>query len=405
MNTIIGRTALNKLKELHSDLNGLIYITGISGSGKSYLILLIIIQTIMKGFPVFILDFGNTYSAAQIPSDIYGVIKNFIQIHNIKINGFPVNIFNPRIINVDEGDFLESTAQTASRVADLVDRSMKIGTQQKAALYIAINDCINFVDYGIIPKYFILKHNYQLALKISGVNWDSINIVLKMLACSGNECKGGAKTMYLRLKPIIENIKFSDNLYWDDIISANKPMITIFNMKSLSNEEMKFVANMILDDLYGYIVAVNNKIPFMTILDEFQVCGFKFKEGAPLHSLLTQGRKYSFNAILATQHPIRELESELNQASTRIMLRSELNNINYLSKQLPNIKGINWKDIIASIPRGYCVVYDGKEVRDYKDMLVKIFSIEELLSTINEYDDAINAMDKYLPSGASLILQ
>lgn len=393
MNTIIGKTASNQLKELLTDLNGLIYITGISGSGKSHLVLLNIIQALMKGFPVIIFDFGNTYNTTHIPKKIFDSIKSFIQIHNIARNGLPINTFKPKIIKDENGVYEESTKQVVSRIAAMIQRSLHIGNQQKAALYIAIRDCIDYVHNNKIPDYFLLPDNSPLVMEISEVNWKSIVFILKMLANAKKDYACSANTLYSILMPIIDNFAVNPDLSWDKIISKTEHKITIISMKGLSIADLKLVVNILLEDLFHYIVGIDNEVPFMAILDEFQICGFKFDESSPLHTLLTQGRKYNFNAILATQHPIKALESELNQAATRIIMKPDLSNINYLNRQLPKIKSANWRNILTSMPRGYCIVYNGIPVKDYKDMLVKIFSYEELLTIINENnevkDDAV----------------
>ncbi|MGN1318212.1 MAG: ATP-binding protein [Lachnospirales bacterium] len=389
MNTIIGKTATKKLKHLFSNFNGLVYITGISGSGKSYLTLLIILQTLLKNYSVIIFDFGNSYTKTQIPSQIFQQIEKYLQIYNIRTDGIPTNTFNPMEIIDEEGKYIETEKHIATRVTDMVERSLPLGVQQKSVLYTAIKDCINYVEKNIVPDYFNHPNNIFLALKITSVNWDSIIVILQMMANSDEKCTKSAGTLYTKLFPIIDNLKFSDDLDWSEIITST-PKLTVFNMKGLSRSEVKLTTNMMLEDLYSYITSRDNEVPFLSILDEFQICGFKFDEGSPLHTLLTQGRKYNFNAIMATQHPIKALEPELNQASTRIIMRSDLDSISYLNKQLPKINGVNWKNILSTMPKGYCIVYDGKLVENYKDMLVKVYSIDELLAVIKESSDINN---------------
>ena len=288
---MIGRTKNNERISIDSEesYNNSILISGKSGTGKS---------TFLRGY----IESRDMESGIIVIPDFTGDWKNRIQkqanIVNCRKAGLPVQVLKRQRIDDD----LETDYELAARITSIFSVVLRLGRLQSTLLQEAIQSEIERSDV---------------------ISWSG---VLKY-----HESKAKTENLCLKIQWIAESGIF-ENMNSDMRLSG----INIFDLSRLSMEIRNICMEFFLWWLFDYVVTRTEKTPVIIVLDEFQ--RMNFKEDSPLFRLLTEGRKYGVELLLATQTVSifkKEQKAILEQVGTRLYFQPSESEISAIVKQFP----------------------------------------------------------------------
>lgn len=287
----IGKNILNKTVEIDKDLvpNKHLLISGKSGTGKS---------TFLQRY----IELKDMESGIILIPDFTGDWKNRIQkqanIVNCRKEGLPIQVFKRQMIE----DELETDYELAARITSIFSVVYGLGSIQSALLQEAIQSEIERSDV---------------------ISWRGVLEHLKSRKRTENLC--------LKMRWVVESGIF-ENMNSNTRLSG----INIFDLSSLSMEIQNICMEFFLWWLFDYVVTRTEKTPVIIALDEFQ--RMNFKEDSPLFRLLTEGRKYGVELLLATQTVSifkKEQKAILEQVGTRLYFQPSESEISAIVKQFP----------------------------------------------------------------------
>lgn len=306
----IGQNLLNDIVEVNSDLisNKHLLITGKSGTGKSTFIQKYIESNKKESGIVFIPDFTGDW-------------KNRIQeerkVVDCRKEGLPLPVFKRQKV----ADDLETDYEMAKRITDVFAEVYRLGSTQSVLLQKVIQSEIEETDE---------------------ISWKRI---LKSLM------EIGAESLCLKIEEMVESQVFA---HMNHEIKFSR--INIFDLSGLSLNNQNICMETFLWWSFDYVVRRTEKIPVLIVLDEFQ--RMKLREKSPLLRLLTEGRKYGIELILATQTASLFDKKEmaiLEQVGTRIYFQPSESEINMIKRQFPvNIQN-KVKERLSQLPVGHAL--------------------------------------------------
>jgi hypothetical protein len=365
---LIGLSPAKHTISTSTDKNAHVLITGISGSGKTYLNFNLILQDYLNKIPVVIIDVANSFKVSEMPDEFKKIVGNSITIYTAGRDIIPIN---PLICKdyIDDGElYTETPNQVASRVASLLKTPCSLGSQQYPAVLRAIIDIYSKASDKLPSFESLLNYLY---------------IANKYAAQAAN-----------KIYPITASVQFSDTdaNIWNELLSPYK--ITIFQLSSLGNESIKLVSDIILDDLSKHLQLCGDKLhPTTLVLDELQK--LNTSTDSVLGKMLVEARKYGLSAICSTQFlkfNNTTILRQLEQANTKIYFKPAERDFNELEKFLSANSNLNWHEVIRLLEKRRCIVETGQALESELDKLVYVYSIPALLEAIN-YVPAITVAD------------
>lgn len=306
--------------------NQSVCLTGISGGGKTCRLQRIELEAVKSGDTVIVLDIHRTHSKEQIFSEIREEYVGFVnRIHALE-DGLNLGFFEP----MKNGDGKEeSFVNLVSAAVQTFSEGQHFGPRQIEALREAV---IRLIERGSCHG------NEAEALS---------DILLKQKTPS-------AKAVYGRLWPLLNcGALRSGEKY------IQKGAINIFDFGDLSEMLQRTLAELVLCWLWRRMVygeITKERGGLCLVLDEFQ--NFSLKPGAPLLSLLKEGRKFGVNLVLATQtlsvFP-KEILAVVNQTASHLYFQPASNEIRKIARELGGEKAEEYRKILFHLKRGECL--------------------------------------------------
>lgn len=313
---------IGRIKEGHSvyisreSPNQHCIITGISGSGKSVRILDIERYAVEKGGTIIAVDINGTHE--QVDADCF----NFISAQD---DGLNIRFLDTSLVEMKR-ESLPNLIQYA--IETLAPREMR-GACQLAVLRKAI--------------IFAIEHREDFPNEMSAV-----------LSGLEQQEETAALGAYNHLYSILEGGVFRESSK-----SIVQGQINLISMHGLNPKSQKRVTEMLLSALWrekrmeGH---GRSEQPLTLVLDEFQ--NLDFRKGSVLFELLTEGRKYGIEVIMATQtlavFPKKDL-AVINQAAVKLFFQPSITDIPAVSDMIEPGRKEKWKQKLSHLRIGEAI--------------------------------------------------
>lgn len=315
--------------------NNSVCLTGISGAGKSCKINEIELTEVKNGNTVICIDISQNHLEKDIFYKIRPEYCRYINRINALKNGLGMNLFKPVI---KENGTVESYVNIINSNVQSFSAAYKMGDRQKALLRKIIMDAME------------IQNEYM------GMS-DSQALVSAFVGNSSAE----VSALYEKFWTVLNANVFRNS---NQIIEPNK--INIIELSDLDILSAEVITEVILAYFWRVIYnrGFSNDYGNVTIvLDEFQHCSLK--KGATLHMMLSEGRKFGINLILATQTMgifSAQTVSILEQMATRLYFRPVYSSLLKDARNIEATKTSYWKETLSTLPRGVCVAKGVLEV-------------------------------------------
>lgn len=282
-----------KVKISSDSPNRSIVISGISGTGKSVRICDLETQIIAGGSTVIAFDLDGSHS----------ILSGEENVISVREDGIALKFLDAEILKKSANEM----SLYICEVADLLFSATKAGDRQKGILRDAI--------------LWALKNR-----KCFGSDFEAIEAGLEEI---GTERALGVRD---KIWPLLKC-----NVFRESKREIQKGKINIISLEGLDPDLKVVISEILLKNLWKEALIVKeNKITI--IVDEFQ--HLLLNKKAMLVQLLTEGRKYGLDVILATQSLARfsnDTLVALNQAAVRLYFRPALNETKELALQIDSV--------------------------------------------------------------------
>ena len=289
--------------------NGHAFISGQSGSGKSYFLRGLVLQLLHQGkVRVIILDASHDL-AGGLPASP-GIPQNYldrIAIIDVKSDTFTLNPLRPQPQGAgsDEGSY-EAACRMTETLRTVCRMRPELATYVTNSLadYLDLND-----GAGSVPGFLEFTRNYldKDERKRIGLAIERLRNFSRAVHCG------------------------EGNFEW----KLDTPGVTVIDFSRVPTEqEQCLLVELSLGDIWGQrLRKQDSNVPTVIVLDECQK--FKFGPSSFTTKLLREGRKYRMSAWLASQWVSdKEALAALEQAALRAYFRPEPSNVHALAQRL-----------------------------------------------------------------------
>ncbi len=265
----------------HNQLsNRHLLIFGSSGMGKTYAIQAILCELAKAGQNSLIVDYTNGFEDSQLEPATREFLKPTQ--HRVQFEPVPINPFRRQVNLIGDTPQPEKTVNTAQRIKDVFGDVYSLGDQQMGALYAVV-------------KAGIESYGDKMCL-------DKLPDLLQAMIDEASGQQSYAASVLSKIQPFVDATPFGHEKpgSWDAWYSDNLSRSHILQLIGSSKDFARLVTEFSLIDLYWYYRGCGNKDrPKVVVLDEAQNLSHKLDR--PVAGLLTEGRKFGFSLILATQ--------------------------------------------------------------------------------------------------------
>ncbi|MBU2589858.1 MAG: DUF87 domain-containing protein [Nanoarchaeota archaeon] len=328
MGVLDGR---NNLK-VHIDIDTLItkhiFITGKSGSGKSYAVAVILEALLDAKVPLVIIDPHGEYHSFNQPSEDVAKLQEF----QLKPKAYlgQIEEFSPDIEANPRAKALKLNSQrlTPSEMIKLLPT--KLSNSQLGVLYSALKNLGNESSFDDLI--FELESSEE-----SSAKWTLINML-----------------EYVKRLNL-----FSDNgTLPSELVNLNK--CSIINLRGIPPEVQEVIVYKLANDLFMERKR-GNIPPFFLVVEEAQnFCperGFgEAKSNAILRQIAAEGRKFGMGLAIISQRPSRIEKSIISQVSTQVILK--VTNPNDIKAITNSVEGMTFEleNELQNIPIGTALI-------------------------------------------------
>jgi len=325
----------------HKELtNRHMIIFGTSGMGKTYAIQCLLWELGKAGNNSLIVDYTNGFFDNQLEPEIKTLLKPIQHI----IQEIPINInpFRRQMQNIAGKTIPENITTTAQRVSGVFSEVYNFGDQQKSALYQAIK---LWLDYN--------KN------KAMGLN----DLIPQLRELQNQKVAFGssASSVISKIQPFIDQNPFGreEEDSWEKIYNDINNNCHIIQLAGFLKNSAQLITEFLLIDLYWYYRWKGNQNnPRVVVLDEIQ--NLDHKEDSPLAQFLTEGRKFGFSLILATQimsNLDKDERDRLFNAGHKLFFKpvdTEIKRYAEIASVFTNEKADLWVRRLADLKKGQC---------------------------------------------------
>lgn len=315
-------------------------IFGTSGMGKTYAIQCLLWELGKAGNNSLIVDYTNGFLDKRLELEIKTLLKP-IQ-HIIRTHPLTINPFRRQLQNIGDETELESHINVAQRVSGVFSEVYNFGDQQQSALYQAIKLWLEFNKNKTMSLTDLIPQLRELQTQ-KGVTGSSASSVIS------------------KIQPFIDQNPFGseDKESWDKLYNDIKNSCHIIQLDGFLKTSARLITEFVLIDLYWYYRWKGNQdTPRVLVLDEVQ--NLDHREESPLAQLLTEGRKFGFSLILATQimsNLDKDERDRLFNAAHKLFFRpvdTEIRKYAEIASVFTNEKIDLWIRRLADLKKGQC---------------------------------------------------
>lgn len=350
----------------HNQLsNRHLLIFGSSGMGKTYAIQAILCELAKAGQNSLIVDYTNGFEDSQLEP----ATKEFLKPtqHRVQFEPVPINPFRRQVNLIGDMPQPEKTGNTAQRIKDVFGDVYSLGDQQRGAVYAVVKTGIE--TYGD-----------KMCL-------DRLPELLQAMIDDASGQHVYAATVLSKIQPFVDGTPFGHEKpgSWDAWYSDNLSRSHVLQLVGSSKDFARLVTEFSLIDLYWYYRGCGNKDrPRVVVLDEAQ--NLSHKLDSPVGGLLTEGRKFGFSLILATQtlsNLKQDEQDRMFQAAHKLFFRPAETELQEYAAILANSTGERqdlWVQRLSALKKGECYSLgpslNQAGALDAKCFKIKISSIE-----------------------------
>lgn len=305
-------------------------ITGKSGQGKTYFMQTLLLEFARKHIDTLVIDYTDSYLPDQLDPILQKQAKAINQ-HIIKVNKLALNPFKFNDRNIGGIMLKESVNDVVSRVAEVLDFVFDLGIQQKSRLKILMNDGLEKNS----------KYTFSI-LKQQILDADNMNLYGRIQAL-------------LDVDPFsYEDTEFS----WSDYFGQSG-QINIIQLTSFQASVKNAIIEFILWDLFNYSqFKVDRHLTYPVFLDEVQ--NLSFNRDSPIFKILTEGRKFGWSGIFATQS-LNSIKGEVDaiyNASEQVHFLPPESQTKAISKILSSDaqKQKYFESELTNLHKGQCII-------------------------------------------------
>ena len=324
-----GRENLKVYIDLNKMITRHVFLTGKTGSGKSYALSTILEELLENKIPMVIIDPHGEYGTLRQPNFAE---KEKLEKFGLKPKGYSSMIqeFSPDIENNQEAKPLKLSNRNMTSTEIIHLLPAKLSNSQLGALYSALK---NLGENAGFDELITEMH----MLEDSSAKWTLVNI----------------------LEYVKKLNLFSDNFtMMGELVRPGKA--SIINLRGVPPEVQEVVAYKLLMDLFAERKK-GNIPPFFLVIEEAQnFCperSYGESKSSPIiRQIAAEGRKFGLGLGIITQRPARLEKSVISQAGTQIIMK--LTNPNDTRAVAGSIEGITaeTEKEIKNIPIGTAMV-------------------------------------------------
>lgn len=304
----IGTSASGEVLTWTDAANSHAFISGCSGTGKSYSMRKMIHQLPDLGVRCIVLDASNDWTGLAISPANAGEVGQAVDIIDVKDKSFSINPLHQLKLS---DSFTEDWNDVASRLADTMRVAYKLSDIQSVYMMTAVHE---------------FAHTKKYSKTISGfLRWAKTDL--------DKDRRKRIDISLARLEHLSRTIHCSEDSYhWN----LDTPGITVLDFsKVIAEGQQALLVELILGELWSQrLGSVNGQnVPIVLVIDECQK--FKFRSNSFLTKILREGRKYQFSGWFASQWiSDPDTLSALEQAAFHAYFRPEAGNLHKLAKNL-----------------------------------------------------------------------
>ena len=313
--------------DVETAVNQHVLLLGKTGSGKSVEAQKIILELAKQGKTIVILDAHSVVAENQI---FYAIRETFMSyVHEIEAydNGIPCNLFTP--ITFADGQ-KEKQVDTVGAVLDMLSRAKRLGSKQHATLRKALGNVVEQDTYEI----------------------DGFAAVDRALAKIGTEV---AETVREKLYPLtIHNVFRAGDLFVRD------GKINIIRLSKFDLETQDIIVEVVLAYLWRLAtISQFSENGLYIFADEFQ--NLPSGKGCALGQILSEGRKFNVNLILATQQVTLEannvIQQRIMQSGLILFFQPNTSQISAMAKLIEPQRTDAWLFTLQTLEKGEFVAF------------------------------------------------
>jgi DNA phosphorothioation-dependent restriction protein DptH len=236
----------------------------------------------------------------------------------------------------------EGAPKTAQRVSGVFSEVYSMGDQQKSALYEAVKRGISASSEGKMTFEELIHYLEEMTEEKGAIG-------------------ASAGTVISKIRPFVDQNPFGaeDPESWERLFTDVNNRCHIIQLTGFLRDASRLITEFSLIDLYWFYRGRGSKdAPRVIVLDEVQ--NLDHRDESPLAQLLTEGRKFGFSLILATQI-MSSLEKDerdrLFNAGHKLFFRpvdTEVRTYADIAAISSGEKADEWVKRLASLKKGEC---------------------------------------------------
>ncbi|MGG7209718.1 type IV secretion system DNA-binding domain-containing protein [Clostridium baratii] len=340
-----------------------LFISGRSGSGKTYCMQCLLYELTRQGIPAIIFDYTDGFREDKLDPIFRESLGDRFKQQLVKFERFGINPFKRQMLSISGFTSPEKNTDIASRIAETFKSVYSLGDQQYSNIYQAArNGLKKYDDKMDFEK--LAEELEDLGTKEAKTTLSKIQLFLD------SEAFGGEK-----------------DFSWDTVINS-KGDVFIIQLTGFTRDIQTLLTQLILWDIWNYAKSFGREDnPFVVVLDEAQ--NLDHGEKSPSGYILTEGRKFGVSGWYATQFLKGQMSADeigrLQQAAQKIYFAPPENEMKDISKIIDSDNKIakDWEDKLKVLGKGECVtsgmIKRGSDdsLSRYSPTIIKVDSLEE----------------------------
>lgn len=322
---------LNKDKKVYFNtdisMNNHMLLLGKSGSGKTVQAQKLMIEIVKQGGTVVAVDMHQTLSGNQIFWKYKEDFNKYLTEIDAYQNGICCNFFEP-LVYAD--GVQEHLSDTVDAVTNVLGRTLNLGMSQQAVLRTAV---------GYVAQE-------------GGFEREGFRAIDHALARMGSKVADGIAERLHQLS--------AHNIFRSGQWFAQKGHINVVRLGRFSLGTQELVAEMLLS--YLWRLAMAGRLiegGLYAFVDECQ--SLLSGKNSSLAQILSEGRKFNLNIILATQQLLQGSASVVQQRLTQcgmiLLFQPDVNRVNQIAKMVDVASTGEWRLMLRNLKQGEFVTH------------------------------------------------
>jgi len=357
----------------HPDLNNRhMIIFGSSGMGKTYTIQCLLAELGRCGQNSLIVDYTDGFSDKQLEKGFKAQLHPLQ--HIVRKEPLSINPFRRQSDVADGEESIEDITSTAQRVSGVFSQVYELGDQQKSALYQSVKNAFGTTEGSKIGMQEVISELETMREEKGSIGLSAASVISKII-------------------PFVDQNPFGteDPLSWEKWFKDTEHRCHVLQLAGFHKDSSRLITEFSLIDLYWFYRGRGSKdSPKVIVMDEIQ--NLDHRDDSPLAQLLTEGRKFGFSLILATQimsNLEKDEKDRLFNAGHKLFFKptdTEVRTYAEIAAIATGEKMDQWMIKLASLTKSECYsigpsLNTGTGKLEAKAFRIKITSLDQRIST------------------------